>query len=379
MSQQKAVIIVPTYNEKENISKLIPVLFNVFSGIRNWDMHILVVDDNSPDGTSDVVKAIQEKDKRVHLRINKQKAGLGAAYLVGMHEAFDNLHADVAFEMDADFSHDPKKIPEFLQTLDEGADMVVGSRYIKGGSIPKNWGMDRKFLSVVGNLVNKIILFDFSVHDWTTGYRAIRRKVFEAVGGELEGRRFAGYTFQIGFLHKALRKGFIVKEVPIQFVDRTIGESKLGTDYIKNALMYLLVARYHEIVTSHIFKFGIVGGIGFVINAGILALLSSKAIGIEPGNASAIGAEVAIISNFLFNNYWTFSERQVNGLGATLKKFVQFNIASLGAVVIQKVVVGLGTTYTSDSLKYVWFVVAVAIGMVLNYVIYSKVIWKKKK
>lgn len=378
MSAHKAVIIVPTYNEKENIAKLIPVLLSEFENVSQWDMHVLVVDDSSPDGTADVVKSIAAKNDHVHLFINKKKNGLGAAYLVGMHEAFEKIDAEVAFEMDADFSHDPKKIPEFMNAIDAGADMVVGSRYIKGGSIPKDWGIDRKFLSVVGNWVNKLILFDFSVNDWTTGYRAIRKSVFEAVSSEMEASRFAGYTFQIGFLHKALRKGFKVKEVPIQFIDRTIGESKLGTDYIKNALMYLLVARYHEIVESHIFKFAVVGGTGFVINASILAVLSSQKFGVEPGNASAIGAEVAIVSNFILNNFWTFSERQVKEIGAILKKFVQFNIASLGAVLIQKVVVGFGTAYTSDSLKFVWFVVAVAIGMVLNYIIYSKVIWKKK-
>ncbi len=378
MKTQSAVIIIPTYNESENIAKLVPVLMGVFQKISNWDMHILVVDDSSPDGTSDVVKEMMKSNEKLHLFINKKKAGLGAAYLVGMHEAFEHLGAQVAFEMDADFSHDPEKIPEFLKSIDAGADMVVGSRYIKGGSIPADWGVERKFLSVVGNWVNKLILFDFTINDWTTGYRAIRKEVFEAVGSEMEASRFAGYTFQIGFLHKALRKGFVIREVPIRFIDRTVGESKLGTDYIKNALMYLLIARYKEILASHLFKFAVVGGIGFVINAVLLAVLSSSKFGIEPGNASAIGAEVAIVSNFLFNNFWTFSERQVSGMGAILKKFVQFNIASLGAVVIQKVVVGLGTSYTSDSLKYVWFVLAVGIGMVLNYVIYSKVIWKKK-
>lgn len=378
MSSKKAIIIIPTYNERENIAKLIPVLLEIFTTIKQWQMEILVVDDSSPDGTADVVAAIAKKDPQVHLFVNTVKAGLGHAYLVGMHEAVTHYQADVVFEMDADFSHDPSKIPAFLDAIDQGADMVVGSRYIPGGSIPQDWGWNRKFLSVVGNWVNKIILFDFSVNDWTTGYRAIKKEVFLAVSPEMGDERFAGYTFQIGFLHKALRKKFRIKEVPIQFTDRVVGESKLGTDYIVNALMYLLTERAKEILASHLFKFAVVGGIGFVINLVALAVLSAPAVGIEAGNASAIGAEIAIVSNFLFNNFWTFSERKVSTIGAILKKFVQFNIASLGAVIIQKVVVGLGTQYTSASYKFLWFVLAVGIGMVLNYIIYSKVIWKKK-
>lgn len=379
MSSKKAIIIIPTYNERENIAKLIPVLLEIFTAIKQWQMEILVVDDSSPDGTADVVAAIAKKDPLVHLFVNTVKAGLGHAYLVGMHEAVTHYQADVVFEMDADFSHDPSKIPAFLDAIDQGADMVVGSRYIPGGSIPQDWGWNRKFLSVVGNWVNKIILFDFSVNDWTTGYRAIKKEVFLAVSPEMGDERFAGYTFQIGFLHKALRKKFRIKEVPIQFTDRVVGESKLGTDYIVNALMYLLTERAKEILASHLFKFAVVGGIGFVINLVALAVLSAPAVGIEAGNASAIGAEIAIVSNFLFNNFWTFSERKVSTLGGILKKFVQFNIASLGAVIIQKVVVGLGTQYTSASYKFLWFVLAVGIGMVLNYIIYSKVIWKKTK
>ncbi|MEP7167039.1 MAG: glycosyltransferase family 2 protein [Candidatus Woesebacteria bacterium] len=374
---KKAVIIIPTYNERENISKLIPILLDIFKGISTWDMHILVVDDSSPDKTADVVREIIKKHPKVHLHLNAKKAGLGHAYIVGMEESFDRMNADLVFEMDADFQHDPYKVPEFLQAVDNGADLVVGSRYIKGGSIPSHWKLQRKFLSVVGNWVNMVVFTNFSIHDWTGGFRAIRKSVFEAVRDDIGEKRLSGYTFQIGFLHKVLRKGFKIVEVPFAFKDRTSGESKLGPDYIRNALLYIVTARYQEIVTSHIFKFGIVGGIGFVINAVALAVFTSK-FGIEAGNASAMGAEIAIVSNFILNNFWTFSERQVNTPVALIKKFIQFNIASAGAVVIQKVVVTLGTSYTSDNLKFLWFVVAVAIGMVLNYVIYSKVIWKKK-
>lgn len=374
---QKAVVIIPTYNEHENISKLIPVLAGIFEKVSSWDMHILIVDDNSPDGTADVVKKLSREYPFVHLFENEKKAGLGHAYLLGMHHSFEKLNADVVFQMDADFQHDPFLLPTFLAALDAGADMVIGSRYIKGGSIPADWGVYRKFLSVVGNVINMIVLTDFSIHDWTTGYRAVRKKVFEAVQSEMDDAIFSGYTFQIGFLHKALRRKFVIKEIPLQFADRKVGQSKLGPDYIKNALKYIFYARYKEIVQSHLFKFGIVGGIGFLINA--IGLEVFFRMGLDSGNAAALGAEFAIISNFILNNFWTFSERKVTTVPALLSKFVQFNLASMAAVLIQKIVVGYGTSQTSDDLKFVWFVFAVAIGMVVNYLIYSKVIWKKKE
>lgn len=374
----KAIIIIPTYNERENISRLIPVLEDVFSTIERWQMHILVVDDNSPDKTADVVKDFIKKNAKIHLLVNERKAGLGNAYLKGMTKAFDELSADVVFEMDADFQHDPDKIPDFLNALDKGADMVLGSRYIPGGSIPSHWKLQRKFLSVVGNWINMLVFTNFKIHDWTGGYRAIRKSVFDAIRNDLGDDRLSGYTFQIGTLHKVLRKGFKIVEVPFHFKDRTSGESKLGPDYVTSALGYIFTARYHEIVQSHVFKFAVVGGIGFLINATLLGVLNSK-FGVEAGNASAIGAEIAIVSNFILNNFWTFSERQVRTPMALLGKFIQFNIASAGAVIIQKVVVSAGTYYTGEHLKFLWFVVAVAIGMVLNFFIYSKVIWKQKK
>jgi dolichol-phosphate mannosyltransferase len=234
---KKAIVIVPTYNERENIQKVVPILESVFEKIKTWEMNILVVDDNSPDKTAEVVKQLQKKYKNLHLLLNQRKSGLGGAYLKGMAEAFNKLQADVIFEFDADLSHDPTKIPQFLKKIDEGYDLVLGSRYIPGGGIPANWGMHRKFLSVVGNKVIMFVLTDFRIHDWTGGYRAITKPVYEAVHQDLNSERFSGYTFQLGFLHKSMQKGFKVAEVPFHFVDREIGESKLGTESLKNTLM----------------------------------------------------------------------------------------------------------------------------------------------
>ena len=192
-------------------------------------MKMLIVDDSSPDGTADEVRLLKEVSL-LTLLVN-EKSPAGGAYLKGMAKAFGEMKAQVVFELDADLSHDPKKIPAFLRALDDGADMVLGSRYIAGGSIPANWGFHRKFLSVVGNWFISFVLASTAVKDWTGGYRAIRKNVYDLVHPELQGEQFSGYTFQIGFL-QALRAGFKIVEVPFHFVDRTEGESKLGTEYI---------------------------------------------------------------------------------------------------------------------------------------------------
>ncbi len=397
-TQKTAVIIIPTYNEKENVTKLIPVLLDVFEKVpKHFSMHILVVDDTSPDGTADAVLALAKKHKNVHLLVNPVKKGLGAAYLKGMEMAFSSLKADVIFEFDADFSHDPTRIPEFLKKIDEGYDFVLGSRYVKGGSIPENWGMHRKFLSVFGNLFINIVLTTFKIRDWTTGYRAITKPVYDAVKKEMNSERFSGYTFQIGFLHKAVRKGFKVAEVPFHFVDRTIGKSKLGAEYIKNTLLYILKVRFQEIIELRVFKFAVVGGIGFSINTiGLflfsrLPLVASFSLALHKllpygfvnvsGVSSSMGAECAIVSNFILNNVWTFKDKKLTSPLQIVPKFLQFNLASFGAVFIQFVVVGIGTSLTGQNSisKLMWLVIATGIGMVVNYTVYNKIIWKSKK
>lgn len=395
---KRAVVIIPTYNERQNIAKLIPVLEKVFDKVpKHFDMHILVVDDSSPDKTAGEVMKLSKKNANVHLLINPVKRGLGAAYLKGMKYAFGKLNADVIFEFDADFSHNPEKIPSFLEKIDEGYDFVLGSRYIKGGSIPEDWGLHRKFLSVFGNLFINIVLTTFAIRDWTTGYRAITKKVYDAVHEEMESDRFSGYTFQIGFLHKTVRKGFKVAEVPFHFVDRTLGHSKLGAEYIKNTLLYILKVRIQEIMQLRVFKFAVVGFIGFFINtlglfifsrlgpvkqlSDFLFSLTRLPFANVSGIASALGAECAIVSNFILNNIWTFGDRKLTSPLQIVPKFVQFNISSFGAVAIQFLVVGTGTSLTGETFisRFFWLVIATAIGMVVNYIIYSKVIWRKSK
>lgn len=394
--QQKAIVIIPTYNERENVQKLVPLLFEQFEKVKNWDMGILVVDDTSPDKTYDVVKQMQAKYKKLHLLANPKKAGLGSAYLKGMAKAFNTLDAEVVFEFDADLSHDPTKIPEFMQAIDDGADMVVGSRYIPGGGIPSNWGLHRKLMSVVGNLVTQILLTNFNIKDWTGGFRAIRKKVYTSVVGRISSKETMGYTFQIGFLNEVVRSKFKVVEIPFQFVDRSMGESKLPLSYMQDTLLYLLRTRLNDLMASRIFKFLVVGGTGTLIQLISLQILRALLPDFEIAFlskfifATFVSIELAIAANFLLNNTWTFADRKLEQ-SKMLGKFLQFNLTSGGSIVIQLFVNFFGEKFIGIKEIFivplvgmvfdtglVFAMTGIVIGLFWNFFAYNRFIWKSK-
>ncbi len=381
-----AVVILPTYNEKENIQKLIPVLEDeIFPKIKDYKMSILVADDTSPDGTGEVVEKLMKEYKNLHL-ITGKKEGLGAAYLRAMNEAIRKLDADIVFEMDADGQHDPTKVPEFLKKIEEGNDMVVGTRYSGGGSIPKNWPPQRKLFSIVANLLVRVIFMRFSIHDWTGGYRAIKKEVFLKEHEKLTS--FNGYIFQIAFLHKAVVDGFKIGEVPFHFTDRTLGKSKIAPlGYIFDVLYFVITARVKELLFGKLGKFLVVGGIGFVINFAILKILSDG-YNFDHSIANLIGAAVAIFSNYNFNNLWTFKEHRVQGIVQYIVKLLQFYLTSVfGVVFIQTGTIFLGDRFLGEGVLhifipikyyYIYFVFGTGLLLIWNFTIYNKFIWKKK-
>jgi dolichol-phosphate mannosyltransferase len=399
-SAPKAIIIIPTYNESKGITVTLEAVLAVFEKIHRWNMGILVVDDTSPDKTYEVVEKLQKKYPQLHLLLNPTKAGLGGAYLKGMAYAFGELKADVVFEFDADLSHDPTKIPSLLAKIEEGYDLVLGSRYIPGGGIPEDWGAHRKFLSIVGNFVARLILGNLTIKDWTGGYRAITRRVYEKVLPELNSKRFSGYTFQIGFLHKAVNAGFTVAEVPYYFKDRTIGLSKIGPEYIKNTLIYILKVRSQEIMSSRLFKFVVVGGGTAALQ---LVMLSVFRAILQPWQqavwfwfvtpylvATILAIELAVATNFFLSNLWTFADRKLEA-SETGKKFLQFNAASAGSITIQfflslvtERLFGLRPLFVVPIIHKlidsgtVFAVVGILIGMFWNFFAYTRIVWRKK-
>lgn len=369
----KVVIILPTYNERENIITLLDELNKINSKIKYHKFFYLVVDDNSPDKTADMVREYQKKFKEVYL-LTGEKQGLGKALLRGLEYATNKLHAEILIQMDADLSHDPAVLPNFIKAIENGADFVVGSRYIRGGSIPDNWGIHRKIFSIVGNAIVRYGLGFSHIHDWTGGYRAYRREFFDSAKEHMS--KFKGYVYQIAFLHKAVLNRAKVVEVPIKFTDRRFGHSKIApSEYIRNVLWYVAKSRFLAIFSGTFGKFLVVGTVGFVINTIILEFFVS--VGAHPLVGSLVGAEMAIISNFILNHKWTFRSRNFTDFPIT-EKFLQFNFSSFGAILLQGISIGLGT-YIFGKEIYRWFyIIGIGLGLIWNYIMYSKVIWRKK-
>jgi len=228
----KSLVIIPTFNEAENITRLLPA---VLSQAPNLD--VLVIDDNSPDGTAGLVRDMMSVDSRIHLIERPGKMGLGTAYVRGFRFAIEERY-DYVFEMDADFSHSPKEIPNFLKKIQE-CDLVLGSRYIHGVRV-LNWPMRRLLLSFSANVYTQIIT-GLPVRDATGGFKCFRREVLEAI--DLERVKSNGYAFQIEMSFKAWKKGFRLAEIPIIFLDRRSGVSKMSRKIVYEAVFMLWTLR----------------------------------------------------------------------------------------------------------------------------------------
>lgn len=221
------IVIIPTYNEKENIEKIIRKVFNL-----NFTFEILVIDDGSPDGTADIVKALQLEYSGLHLEQRKGKLGLGTAYIHGFKWALHNNYQYI-FEMDADFSHNPEDLYRLYKACADGADVAIGSRYVKGVNVV-NWPMSRVLMSYFASMYVRLIT-RINIQDATAGFKCYRRIVLETI--PMDKIRFVGYAFQIEMKFTAVKYGFKVVEVPIIFTDRTEGVSKMSTRIFREAFL----------------------------------------------------------------------------------------------------------------------------------------------
>ncbi|HYT43589.1 MAG TPA: polyprenol monophosphomannose synthase [Methylomirabilota bacterium] len=247
----KIVVVTATYNEKDNIGKLITLVEEeVFPKIKHHDMWLLVADDNSPDGTADVVRDFMQKYNNLDINSGPKK-GLGAAYIRAMSYAIEHMGADIIMSIDGDLQHDPHTIPEFLKKIEQGYDVVCATRYSDGGSMPKNWPLHRKAFSVIGNLIVRTVTGRFHLHDWTSGFRAIKKEVFLKEREKV--RPFQGYTFMVAFLYKSILDGYKAGEVPIHLKDRISGNSKIAPlEYIISLLKYVISERIHECFSNRL-------------------------------------------------------------------------------------------------------------------------------
>ncbi|MDF1795331.1 MAG: glycosyltransferase family 2 protein [Coxiellaceae bacterium] len=370
----KVVIIIPTYNEADCIESTLLGLQQVFSHIPQHDMHILIFDSSSTDNTQPIIKRLQQQCPNIHLATEPVKSGLGSAYIKAMHHAIENMQADVVFEFDADGSHQPKYLPGMIKALDEGADVVVGSRYVPGGQTDVGWPWYRKLISQLGNIVARTLLTR-KYKDMTSGFRGTKVEYLKKVNiDKLLSKNYAYKIHLFWALHKV---GAKIVEFPIEFIDRQQGYSKFPKNNATESLKVVFLLRLYEM--RRYFAMGLIGILGMVVQLIAFNLLRHVW---QPEYANIVGIELAIISNFILNNRISFHDRRLrrhHPLRSWFKKLLQFNLLSLGAMAIQTLVLTIGL----DVFGYgVWeenlFVfVGIVLGSVYNYVVYSKFVWKK--
>ncbi len=398
-----AVIVIPTYNEADNIGRMIEYLNSkTFPNIvakkgdlkESWEMKILVVDGNSPDGTGKIVEKEAKKYNNTFLLTETSKDGIGAAYLKGFKYAIDKLKADFVFEFDGDFQHPPETIPLMLKAMEEGYDYVIGSRKIKGGSNPKGWGFKRVFFSEVGGFTARFMMFFpfknfFKVTDPTTGLKVTRVKGFidkmdlDWTGNRLLTKSF-GYKLQL--LFETIQMGAKFKEIPLNFHVRNAGESKIEAKTAKDIFRVAFLLRWYDDFTQKFLKFGTVGGVGFVINTvgakffKFLLITPESNVSLLNGICNAMAAEISIISNFIFNNIWTFSKEKITDKNKLISKFFTFNLSSvLSGIIIPSVVISILTHIFGDRLFLYQVIAIFGLTIPLNWMIYNTIIWKKDK
>jgi dolichol-phosphate mannosyltransferase len=397
---EKIVVVMPAWNEEENISRMIEELVDKEFPKIPAEMHLLVVDNYSKDKTAQVVQDAAKTRKNVHIIEQGDKSGLGWAYVRGFRYAVDKLGADAVMEMDADFQHPPRFVRPMVEAYLNGADYVIGSRYIPGGSVPKEWDFSRKFVSFAGNLFIRLVLLKPSIHDLTTGFRLTRVKgVLDKISLEdlMELDRFA---YKVDLLYQSIKNAKKVVEVPLEFAPRIAEKSKFNAKEMISTFKLAIIIGIKD--KQRFIKFGIVGFIGFIVNyIGIevfrrttfvqeLALASGGLKNIAGLNilttpsswSAALGAEMAIISNFSLNNIWTFKEKRLTKVSEIIPSFLKFNLTSVGAVIIQFIVIGFSVLVFGDtSLVRLASLVFAIIFLIIpyNYSMYNLFIWKTWK
>ncbi len=372
----KVVVVMPAWNEADNIKRMISELVDKEFPQINAEVHLLVVDNHSKDETAKIVEEASRTRSNVHIIQQGDKSGLGWAYIAGFKYAISKLGADAVMEMDADFQHPPRFVKPMVEAYLEGADYVIGSRYIPGGSIPKEWAFFRKFISFAGNLFIRLVLLKPKIHDLTTGFRLTRVKgVLEKMDLDnlMEPGRFA---HKVDLLYQAIKNSKKVVEVPLEFASRTQEKSKFNTKEMIATFKVAIILGIKD--KMRFIKFGTVGFLGFVVNFAFIRVF--RGAGLAESLSWLFATELAIINNYTLNNIWTFKEVKIGGLGKTVMKFLQFNVTSAGALAIQAIFGPLGVRLIGE--RFDWLVLAVVVVLLVlpyNYLMYNLVIWKTWK
>ena len=365
---QRIVFVLPTFNEEDNIKNTIQQIFEQFTNLNDYICLVLVVDDNSPDETQSIVTNLIKQNKNIFL-LTGPKTGLGNAYKRGFKYAIQTLEADIVFQMDSDGQHDTSLISLFLDKIESGYDVVIGSRFTEGGSIP-NFSFFRRFISRVGNFLVRYVGGVINIKDCTSGYRAIKTSYLEEV--DFTFLSTAGYSFQSSLICDLVWRGAKVSEIPITFGERKAGDSKLS---LNDQVEFLLnIPRLGFRNMKDFIKYSLVGLSGVFVNLGVYTLLT-RYFEFSEIFAPLISIEVALISNFILNNFWTFGKR-VQSSRLRLR-FFKFHIAS-GLAALFNYLIFLILFVGFDVYDILANLIGIGIAAIANYLINSNWTWRRE-
>ena len=370
----KISVIIPTYNEEENIEILVPLLLEKFKSFKNYNFNILFVDGNSRDKTVAVIKKFQKEYQNIYLIEEESKSGLGGAYIKGYIYSIEKIKADYVVEMDADLQHNPEDFPKLIQKITEGYDFIVGSRYVRGGSIPKEWALYRKLISYFGSFFARTILRISKVKDFTSGFRVTKVKgILDQI--EFSKLKSKGFAYKLDMLVRIYDLKAKICEVPISFGLRDRGTSKMEKKNFMDSLYVVL--EFAKERNKAFLKFLIVGFGGLFTD---LTVFSISDFYTTSSNSSLISGFTAMILTFILNNFWSFKERQKVSLKILLPTFIVYSISSYIPILLRSYLIHFMEVSYGDSIfiKYPTFFVGVLFGIVWNFTVYSKIIWRKK-
>ncbi len=392
----RLVVTIPTYNEKENIEEVIKKVLSIGKKLQGIDLHILISDSHSPDGTGEVVKKIMRTNPKVHF-LDVKEIGLGIGIVKGHRFAIDRLGADLLAQMDGDMSHDPTALIEMIKNIEEGSDLIIGSRLSKGGKNLLGW--HRRLFTRGSALFCKITWGTWGISEYTNSYRVFTKAIFQKIDFKKVPWKSKTYIIQPAFLYAAIKAGARIKEVPITFQDRKKGYSKAKIiSYTLDVLKFGIKVRFEKSKTFA--KFLIVGTFSYFINAIALGLLyrgqiysstildkpilnfiptlesSTRIFFISLDRlfiASLISIELSIIVNFLFHENWTFKYRSHHG--SQVFRFIKFNLTSIGSPIIQLFAILIFVRILNLH-EQIGLAVGVMIGLFFNYFVNLVWIWK---
>jgi dolichol-phosphate mannosyltransferase len=367
---KKAVITVPTYLEAANIATTIHSIFDCVLSDQKRDWHVLIFDSASNDGTAEIVKDLQAKYANLHFLTESHKTGLGSAYAQALSYAVNELAADLVFEFDADLSHQPKYLMPMADKL-EHCDVIIGSRYVAGGSIPADWAWYRKFLSGMGNKIIRLVL-SRKYKDFTSGFRGVHGEVYR----KLLPKKFISndYSYKIHLLWILHKADLIIKEFPIEFIDRTQGQSKLPTNSIRDTFRTLFLLRAQDV--KKFFRMGLVGFYGMLLQIIIYRYVRHF---FTPFYSTQLAVLLTMLNNYIWHHSFTFRSSHSIFAIKRLKILAIFLLYSGFTILMQASIVSLGVHYFGEGKlqENILMLTAVGLASFINYFFYSRLIWRQ--